>query len=318
MSNLFEYTDENHYQFGWHGEIFNQIDPFNEDLTFTWKIGKIRKKVDWREACLMAAQHMWTNCPDPYVMVCFSGGIDSEVAIRSFLECNIPVKAAICKFKNNLNSYDVNHAVEFCRKNEVEYYFFELDVLEFLFSENFNSYVKEYSMISPQIPVQLWLLDQFDEFPVVCGGDLALFAKDNKEIVMRIKPQTSTVSRHLLKKNRLGGPLFHIHNPEQVWSFLKDETIKNWCKHWNHKKNKITQNHCLKAIVYEKYFPGLKPRTKKTGFENFQDLDSKVLRPKMEKQNNKYNESILIDIPRFFDLLEGKDEGCLKSNSWHL
>jgi hypothetical protein len=314
MTDLFEYTDENHYKFGWHEKMFNQIDTSNEDFTFTWKIGKIRKKVDWHSACLMAAQHAWANCPDPYVMVQYSGGIDSEIAIRSFLECNIPVKAAICRFKNNLNSYDVNNAVEFCEKNGVEYYFFDLDILEFLFSSKIKKYIREYSMITPQIPVQIWLLDQFDEFPVVCGGDLALVVHEKKDVVMKIKPQTSTVFRYLLKNNRLGAPLFHIHNPEQVWSFLKDETINGWCKHWYSTKNRIYENKFLKPIVYEKYFPEIKPRIKQTGFENFEELDKLVLRPQFEAQNLKYNKDILINVSRFFDLLEGKDERYLNSN----
>jgi hypothetical protein len=290
---MFEYTFENHYQYGWGGELFNFPDTTQNYHLYQAKLGKVKHtNMSWRDACLFAATDMWSKCLDRYVMVCYSGGIDSEVALRSFLEQNIPVRAAIMKMKYDLNFHDYKLAIKFCETNNVKYHLFEIDAMEFLHNDMW-SYAHTHKMISPQIPFQLWLLDQFDEFPIVCGGDLPLYVED-KKIKYKFKPQTTTVSRHLAINNRVGGPLFHIHNPEQVYSFLNDEIVKLWRKQFI--SSPIDNVYTLKPLIYEKYFPNLTPRWKWTGVEMFSPLDKKKLRPQMENKYIDYNNTIIISV----------------------
>lgn len=290
---MFEYTFENHYQYGWGGELFNFPDSTENFHLYQAKLGKAKHtNMSWRDACLFAATDMWSKCLDPYIMVCYSGGIDSEVTLRSFLEQKIPVRAAIMKMRYDLNFHDYKLAIKFCEKNNVKYHLFEIDAMEFLHTDMW-SYADTHKMISPQIPFQLWLLDQFDEFPVVCGGDLPLYVED-KQIKYKFKPQTTTVSRHLMMSGREGGPLFHIHNPEQVYSFLNDEIVTLWRKQFI--SSPIDNVYMLKPLIYEKYFPGLIPRWKWTGVEMFSPLDKKKLRPQMENKYTKYNNSAVISV----------------------
>lgn len=290
---MFEYTYNNHYQYGWGGGLFNFPDTTKNFHLYQAKLGKAKHtNMSWRNACLFAARDMWSKCLDPYIMVCLSGGIDSEVAIRCFVEQNIPVKAAILKMKHDLNYHDYKLAIKFCEKYNIEYYIFEVDAIDFLHNDMWN-YADTHKMISPQIPFQLWLLDQFDEFPVVCGGDLPLFVLD-KEIYYRMKPQTTTVSRHLMLNNRIGGPLFHIHNPEQVYSFINDEIMRLWRKQYI--SSPIDDILYLKPLIYEKHFPNLIPRWKWTGLEMFTGLDKKKLRPVLENKYMQYNSFVLFTI----------------------
>lgn len=290
---MFEYTYNNHYQYGWGGELFNFPDTTKNFHLYQAKLGKAKhKNMSWRDACLFAARDMWNKCLDPYVMICYSGGIDSEVALRSFLEQKIPARAAIMKMKYDLNFHDYKLAIKFCEKNDVTYHLFEIDAMDFLHNDMWN-YANTHKMISPQIPFQLWLLDQFDEFPVVCGGDLPLYVQD-KQINFKFKPQTTTVSRHLMMNNREGGPLFHIHNPEQAYSFLNDEIIKLWRKQFI--SSPIDNVYTLKPLIYEKYFPNLTPRWKWTGVEMFSPLDKKKLRPQMEDKYIDYNTPVIVTV----------------------
>lgn len=290
---MFEHTFENHYQYGWGGELFNFPDTTENYHLYQAKLGKAKHtNMSWRDACLFAATDMWNKCLDRYVMVCYSGGIDSEVALRSFLEQKIPVRAAIMKMKYDLNFHDYKLAIKFCEKNNVKYHLFEIDAMEFLHNDMW-SYADTHKMISPQIPFQLWLLDQFDEFPIVCGGDLPLYVED-KKIKYKFKPQTTTVSRHLAINNRVGGPLFHIHNPEQVYSFLNDEIVQLWRKQFI--SSPIDNVYTLKPLIYEKYFPNLTPRWKWTGVEMFSPLDKKKLRPQMEDKYIDYNTPVIVTV----------------------
>lgn len=290
---MFHYTFENHYQYGWGVQNYPYPHLAADYHIYHAKIGKVKNfSITWKNACYQAAQDMWSKCSDPYVMICYSGGLDSEVALRSFLEQNLPVRAAILKMKYDLNFHDYKLAVKFCEKNNVRYHLFEIDAMEFLHNDMWV-YADMHKMISPQIPFQLWLLDKFDEFPIVCGGDLPLYVED-KQIKYKFKPQTTTVSRHLMMNNREGGPLFHIHNPEQVYSFLNDEIVKLWRKQFI--SSPIDTVYTLKPLIYEKHFPNLTPRWKWTGVEMFSPLDKKKLRPEMENKYVKYNTSLTITV----------------------
>ena len=283
---MFDYTYNNHYQYGWGDHVFNHPTDTPDFRIYQAKLGKAEHKdLSWRESCFLAANDMWRKCEDSYVTVCFSGGIDSEVALRCFIEQNIPVRAAILKMRYDLNYHDYKLAIKFCDLHDVKYHIFEIDAIDFLHN-GMLEYAELHKMISPQIPFQLWLLDQFDEFPVVCGGDLPLFVM-NKQIYYRMKPQTTTVSRHLMMNSRIGGPLFHIHTPEQVYSFINDEIMLLWRKQYI--SSPIDDILYIKPLIYEKHFPNTIPRWKWTGLEMFTGLDKKKLRPMLEDKYMQYN-----------------------------
>ena len=57
---------------------------------------------------------------DKKMILCMSGGLDSEVMAESFLRADVPFSASIWKYKNNLNMYDIKHAIKFCKTNKID------------------------------------------------------------------------------------------------------------------------------------------------------------------------------------------------------
>jgi len=307
---MFEYTKDNHYQFGWNNVLWNTPTDDLEEYIYQWKIGKLEKRLSWKESCLYAAQHIETYNED--IWIAFSGGIDSEVTIRSFIEQGIKVNAAIIKFKNGINHKDVKYAIDFCNSNNINYRIFTLDVIDFITNHS-NSYINKYKMISPQIPVQLWLLDNCDEFLVFCGGDMRLNRTEGTmdDIYITIKPQTSTVHRAMIKQEKKGVPYFHIHTPEQVYGFLNDPMTTIWKQHSY--SMRMLSIKWFKPVIYETSFPNLKPRQKLTGFELIEGLENN-LRNKYESINMKYNPDIHIKETHITDMLLNKSDKFLYSN----
>lgn len=106
------------------------------------------------------------------IALCFSGGIDSQCMIQSFLEAKIDFKIYALKFKDNLNDQDVEHAKLFCRENNLELNEIEFDVIKFLTRENFDYGVK-YLSCSPHFNVHYKLFDilaNLGHTGVCCGG----------------------------------------------------------------------------------------------------------------------------------------------------
>jgi hypothetical protein len=119
--------------------------------------------------------------------------------------------------------------------------------------------------------------------------------------------------RHLVKKNRPGAPLFHIHTPEQVHSFLTDEITSLWFR--QAKSMKMPYVKWLKPMIYEKHFPNIVPRQKKTGIELIQPLDNELMRPKLESMNGQYNQYIKINTNKILEIVEAKTDKFWFSNA---
>src|SRR4051794_32718324 len=107
-------SKNNHFEFGYNGEPFNfRTSP--EDQWFA-RYGKCERKTEsFRKECLQTARDI-SAVADGKVSVLFSGGVDSEAALRSFVRADQPVQAAILKFKNGLNEHDISYAVTACEE----------------------------------------------------------------------------------------------------------------------------------------------------------------------------------------------------------
>ena len=80
-------TYKNHFKFGYNSDWYN-LRQSEEDIWHI-KYGRCeRDPLDFRSECVNAAKLIResTNLP---IYVCFSGGVDSEIVVRSFMEANI-------------------------------------------------------------------------------------------------------------------------------------------------------------------------------------------------------------------------------------
>lgn len=107
-----------------------------------------------------------------YVEVLYSGGMDSETVIRSCMISKIPVRALTAKFMINgypINTHDLYHSERFCRLNDIEQVFVELDVKKFFENGDHVSYIKPYHIWQSHIATHFWIFEQATGFPVFGG-----------------------------------------------------------------------------------------------------------------------------------------------------
>lgn len=105
--------------------------------------------------------------------LCFSGGIDSQVMLQSWLEAELPFDVFVLVFKNNLNDHDVSNAYKYCKEIDVKINEIELDVTKFLSREN-DVYALKYDSISPHFNVHYKMFNMLQEqgyTGVCCGGN---------------------------------------------------------------------------------------------------------------------------------------------------
>jgi len=115
----YDFTQNNHFRFGYDGKWFCHRDTPDQTYQVTYD-AVTREPDDFHEECLRTARLIRETTDEPLVVL-FSGGTESEMIIRSFVEQKIAISAAICQFNDNLNLHDISFAVVCCEQLGVPY-----------------------------------------------------------------------------------------------------------------------------------------------------------------------------------------------------
>jgi len=277
MKNL---TYKNHFKFGYNGEYFN-LRKSPEDK-WNVKYGRCKNDpFDFRTECILAACKIKENTDLP-IYILLSGGIDSEIVARSFIEANIPITCIIAFFDGFINKDDIEHALKFCTEYNIPYKIYNINIINFWKNE-LMKYATKTNCISPQLPVIMWLSDQVNGHVVLGSGEC--YIAKNEELIWELweKEKISSWYRHFLVNNKEGTPGFFQYTPELMLSFITDQVITDMID-----INNESSTYYEKNKLYNKYWKNLTERTIYTGFEKYKELDYNLYRPYLE---NKFNGS---------------------------
>ena len=274
-------TYNNHFKFGYD---YNWFEPrASHQQKWTVQYGECNHPpLSFHEECLRTARMIKQVFPDEELCVLFSGGVDSEVVVRSFYESNIEIKVAILQFNNQLNSHDIIYAINTCNELGISYQIYNLDILNFWEFELYN-YTDPTYCISPQLASTMWLIDQIKGIPILGSGECLIEKRSiaNKlEWCLLEKERIASWYRFFIEKNKRGCPGFFQFTPEIILSYLKEPTIQQLI---NNELPDISSTNEIKLKIYQKYFP-LVSRPKYTGFEKLQNEDAYF----RKKLNEKY------------------------------
>ena len=107
------------------------------------------------------------------IEVLYSGGLDSELVIRTLQIAKLPVVALTLELRVQnitINAHDLYYADKYCRENNVLQRKVVLDIDRFFGNGDHIAYLAPYHGVQPNIAAQFWLLEQASGFPVI-GGD---------------------------------------------------------------------------------------------------------------------------------------------------
>jgi hypothetical protein len=265
-------THHNHFKFGYNNAAFT----WRRDVNDRWfvKYGRCaREPLRFDEECRETARLIRASTSDS-LHVLFSGGVDSEVALRSFIEAKIPVRVAILRFADDLNIHDISWAVIICEALGVPYTFYDLDLVEFWKGEA-KRYAEATYCVSPQLLSTMWLIDHIRGYPIL-GSAECLFVKHGAAAFqggitdyektrwdLWEKERIAAWYRIFMVKGREGCPGFFQYTPEIMLSYVRDPMVQDLL---NDKFEGEFTTEGIKAKVYEQYWP-LQKRVKYTGFE---------------------------------------------------
>lgn len=311
---MFEYTLNNHFKFGYDNEWF--IDRPNKNSKWSVQYGQCNRPIkNWREECKLAASIIYDKRQGLPIDILFSGGMDSEITLRSFLEIKVPFNVHFVDYKG-YNVYDKRWAIKICEFLKVKLNIHNLDIEKFWQSEECLQIANLSKCVSPQLISQQWLMGQVDGIPILGAGecytartDISMQKKEvtenrnytNVDWVLVEREKIASWYRYLISKNKPGIPGFFQYTPEMMLSFLEDPISEEL--HNNKRKGKLS-NSTSKFDICFKYWPELKKRFKKTGFEDLRDEDF-ILRKELMNLYEDYHYEYWSEVKSLIEYLKG-------------
>ncbi len=278
-------THEQHFEFGYvrRGSFLPFVLRESSEDTWTVRYGRAKRyPMSFRSECLATAKVIQKAAKQP-IHVLFSGGIDSEVALRSFHEAGVPVTAAILKFKDDLNLHDYSWAVLTCEELQIPYKLYELDLHSFWSSTEAARFADETQCISPQLIATMWLIDQCEGFCVLGSGENYLqdLGPDSRRPgwYLSEKEKVAAWYRHFMIRGREGCPGFFQYTPELMLAWLLDPMARQL---WQQPAVSHIDSIPTKFQVYRQHFD-LRARPKYTGFEKVSSEDA-ALRSELQRK----------------------------------
>lgn len=107
------------------------------------------------------------------VEILYSGGVDSELALKTCIKFKIPVEAVTMAIRVRgalINVHDMYYSEKFCREYNIKHVIHTLHVEDLYNNGKYKEYIDPYNIVYSHVASQFWIIEQCNSFPVV-GGD---------------------------------------------------------------------------------------------------------------------------------------------------
>ena len=248
------FCHNNYIKYGWGNQLYGTRQ--SDDDKFWMKFGSCTQEpLDFKSECIRAARLLYEGT-EKKILVHFSGGIDSEIICRSFLEAKVPFEVCIWKYEANLNDHDIKYAVKFCKEYNIKYSFFEISLIESILQYK-KYYNDRYHVPFYSINIRKKAIEASDGYQIIGDGHI-LFIYDpySKELPIQNKylyPISLLIKYSIGEKNEYAKPYaiiteqkhanhisfireigkdgtnnFFYYTPELLLSFLTDSLVNEW------------------------------------------------------------------------------------------
>ena len=254
-----------------------------------------RTPQSWREEILSTAKQISDNTDRP-IVVSLSGGIDSEIIAKAFLELDIPFSAISFKHISNANNHDIQFAERFCKNNNIVHMIEEFSFEDFLFNK-IEDYIKQgYRSTNIFRYLQIMILEYVEKVGgyAVMGAGNQLFFTANDRICTRYSTDLTVTTNWCKNNSTQHTPYFWMHNSELYASYMQEPLINHLLTDPNYFKTPLLNGASLeKQIVYHAYWENMERRRKFSGFENVLALRIR----KQKELSERFPEIDMLDIP---------------------
>lgn len=270
---MFNFTHNNHYKHFIDDELFGvRTSKFQQ---YSTDVGSVDmdyyRKNDYNKERLRIAQLQYNDLGQDLVLF-VSGGLDSEIMVRSYVEQGLKPLCIIIKFKGDYNISDVNEAVSLLTELRVPYKIIDYDIKDFYHSGAAAELAVE---IQCELLPFLAFFDVSRKLgvPTVLGGELLLerYRGPNQVPQWVLRNLETYEAAHVRFSKKYNIPFiieWFSYTPEIMLYYLENIQVKKLMEpnsaYWS-----ITP---MKNTILRSIIPNLRVKSKGTGYENLKGL----------------------------------------------
>jgi hypothetical protein len=267
------YTSENN----WYSWQYGDDELFGRQtggLTFKTRYSKYYGHVDnFGNELQKAAKSTLDYFPDLRPSILFSGGSESEIVLRTYINIGANPNVYIIRYEDDINIVDVSYAIAICTSLNIKYNLIDFNIKKFY--ENDAETISEQAQIDvPAALPQLKFLNYVEGLPIYCSGDQSWYrTHDNYNIrgtwILKCYEHDAGWSKYIRYINRPAIGEWLKWTPGLVLSYIE----LNWFKKLINDEyyGKLGVN-STKLIGYREAYPDLIARQKLTGMETIRPL----------------------------------------------
>lgn len=231
----------------------------------------------------------------PFVML--SGGLDSEVVVKSFIAANVPFRAITFRFLHGLNRHETHFVERFLKRHKIDHQYFDIDINRWAPSNEahdlFSGSQAGALNLIPHMKLMNHIWFELDGMPVLGNGDMYLENGENGWNYIELEYMLAWF-RHAVRFSILGGIGFFQHTPEITLSMLREPKFERLGKNLDVYANRVYEtSKFVKYNVYRQYWPDLELRPKFGGQEMvvplFESLRDKWIQERTDPFDDKFS-----------------------------
>lgn len=248
-----------------------------------------------KEEMLSASRDILDHYPNLTPCIFFSGGVDSEIVLRSFIEVGANPEVYIVRYENDYNIYDVSYAVTICSILGIKHRIIDFNLRKFYETDaeqiSYDAQIDR-AMTMPQLK----FMEYVDGLPIYSASDpswtrLSSDYSIKGEWAMRCWEHDIGWSKYVRLKNIPAVMEFFKWSPNLLSAWNNTTWLRSLINDQYY--GKLGTN-STKIIGYREAFPDLIERRKQTGFESCEVLISEFEKFIEEKYNG-------LPFRRYFD-----------------
>ena len=205
--------------------------------------------------------------------ILFSGGVDSEIVLRTYLDIGVNPDIYIFRYEDDINIADISYAIALCTTLGIEYKLIDFNLKKFY--ENDAESLSENAQIDfPRALPQLKFIDYMEGLPILCSSDPSWY-RTNDDYSMKgiwvsmCHEHDIGWSKYVRYINRPAIGEWFKWTPGLVYSYTKLDWFKKLINDEYYGKLGVNST---KILGYREVYPDLWTRKKMTGFEKINPL----------------------------------------------
>lgn len=233
-------------------------------------------KSNWNEEQRRTADAVYQDLGRDLVVM-FSGGTDSEIVIRSFLNIGIKPRAAFIRFKDGYNDGDYQTSLAVARELNFDLEVIDFDVVDFYRSGAAAEFASEIQC--RQIAyLSVYNAIRNHGMPSVMGGEMLLRRRiargqESEWYYVFRENEDASAMRFSLKYNIPLVNEWFSYTPEMMVYYLEHPGINNLVENkYNYKLGSVSS----KNYILNQLMPELMKRTKTHGYENLLSFNTET------------------------------------------